>query len=131
MVPLPESRRSTDPRTRITRHDCTVINDSQKKRGGAIASLLQKGLTYADRSQLGDHLYHQPSFRYFVGAVPPWISVTPFTPTQLANMLCPTSSLGLLWYPPQAHFQSFLISKDHLNCRWVWLSSSTNLETAS
>jgi hypothetical protein len=35
------------------------------------------------------------------------------------NLLCP------------AHFQSFLMSKDHLNCRWVWLSSSTNLETAS
>jgi len=33
--------------------------------------------------------------------------------------------------PPSAHFQSFLMSKDHLNCRWVWLSSSTNLETAS
>jgi hypothetical protein len=29
------------------------------------------------------------------------------------------------------HFQSFLMSKDHLNCRWVCWSSSTNLDTAS
>jgi hypothetical protein len=30
-----------------------------------------------------------------------------------------------------AHFQSFLMSNDHLNCKWVCWSSSTNLETAS
>lgn len=27
-------------------------------------------------------------------------------------------------------YQSFLMSKDHSNLRWVWLSSSTNFETA-
>jgi hypothetical protein len=73
-----------------------------------------------DRSHPGEHLYHQPSRRYFVGTELPWISNAATTSIALED----PSFLA-------AHFQSFLMSKDHLNCKWVWLSSSTNLETAS
>ena len=69
--------------------------------------------------------------RYFVilrAVVQPWYyhRDQAIQPANIA--FCVLIQLGV---SPQAHFQSFLMSKDHLNCRWVWLSSSTNLETAS
>jgi hypothetical protein len=67
----------------------------------------------------------KPSLRYFADAV---------AEAKLSNLLgvaALSSESSRPTRAPEAHFQSFLMSKDHLNCRWVWLSSSTNLETAS
>jgi hypothetical protein len=95
-----------------------LVTDS-KGRMAATESLI-----HVDRSLSGDR-------RNFV------ILWTLVAETELSNLPDSIALPGYpsafiaLWCTPGAHFQSFLMSKDHLNCRWMWLSSSTNLETAS